>query len=36
MNTSDLGYNKDLYILPIDQRSSFEAQLLGIKGWQSE
>jgi len=29
MNASDLGYNKDLFILPFDHRSSFEAGLLG-------
>ncbi len=28
MNASDLGYNKDLFILPFDHRSSFEAGLL--------
>ncbi len=32
MNASDLGYNKDLFILPFDHRSSFEAGLLGIRG----
>ncbi len=29
MNASDLGYNKDLFILPFDHRSSFERGLLG-------
>ncbi len=29
MSASDLGYNKDLFILPFDHRSSFEAGLLG-------
>ncbi len=36
MNASDLGYNKDLFILPFDHRSSFEAGLLGIRGRQAD
>ncbi len=36
MKASDLGYNKDLFILPFDHRSSFEAGLLGIRGRQAE
>ena len=35
MNASDLGYNKDLFILPFDHKSSFEAGLLGIRGRQA-
>ncbi len=36
MNASELGYNKDLFILPFDHRSSFEAGLLGIRGRQAD
>ena len=36
MNASDLGYNKDLFILPFDHRSSFEAGLLGIRDRQAD
>ncbi len=36
MNASDLGYNKDLFILPFDHRSSFEAGLLDIRGRQAD
>ncbi len=36
MNASDLGYNKDLFILPFDHRSSFESGLLGIRGRQAD
>ncbi len=36
MNASDLGYDKDLFILPFDHRSSFEAGLLGIRGRQAD
>jgi len=32
MDISALGYNKDLFVLPFDHRSSFEAGLLGIRG----
>lgn len=28
----DLGYNKDLFILPFDHRGSFQEKLFGIKG----
>ena len=31
MQTTTLGYNRDLFILPFDHRSSFEAGLLGIR-----
>ena len=31
MQVSSLGYDKDLFILPFDHRSSFEAGLLGIR-----
>ena len=31
MNISGLGYIQDLFILPFDHRSSFEAGLLGIR-----
>ena len=30
------GYNKDLFVLPFDHRSSFEAGLLGIRGRQAD
>ena len=36
MSASELGYNKDLFILPFDHRSSFEAGLLGIRGRQAD
>ena len=36
MKASDLGYNKDLFILPFDHRSSFEAGLLDIRGRQAD
>lgn len=36
MNVSSLGYDKDLFILPFDHRSSFEAGLLGIRGRQAD
>ena len=36
MNASALGYDKDLFILPFDHRSSFEAGLLGIRGRQAD
>jgi len=36
MDVSDLGYEKDLFILPFDHRSSFEAGLLGIRGRQAD
>ncbi len=29
---NDLGYNKDLFILPFDHRGSFQSKLFGIKG----
>ena len=32
MDISNLGYGNDLFILPFDHRSSFEAGLLGIRG----
>ena len=32
MNVSELGYDRDLFILPFDHRSSFEAGLLDIRG----
>lgn len=32
MDVSTLGYGKNLFILPFDHRSSFEAGLLGIRG----
>ena len=35
MSISGLGYNKDLFILPFDHRSSFEEGLLGIKRRQA-
>ena len=35
MDVSALGYGKDLFILPFDHRSSFEAGLLGIRGRQA-
>ena len=31
MNASDLGHEKDLFILPFDHRGSFEAGLLGVR-----
>lgn len=31
---SELGYNKDLFILPFDHRGSFQEKLFGIKGRQ--
>ncbi len=30
-----LGYDKDLFVLPFDHRSSFERGLLGISGRQA-
>ena len=36
MNAAELGYNKDLFILPFDHRSSFEAGLLGIRDRQAD
>ena len=36
MRTSSLGYDRDLFVLPFDHRSSFEAGLLDIKGRQAE
>ncbi len=30
--TSDIGYKKDLFILPFDHRGSFQEKLFGIKG----
>ena len=35
MDLSALGYGKDLFILPFDHRSSFEAGLLDIRGRQA-
>jgi 5-dehydro-2-deoxygluconokinase len=35
MDVSALGYGKNLFILPFDHRSSFEAGLLGIRGRQA-
>jgi 5-dehydro-2-deoxygluconokinase len=35
MDVSALGYGKNLFILPFDHRSSFEAGLLGIRGRQT-
>ena len=32
MDISAIGYDKDLFVLPFDHRSSFEAGLLGIRG----
>ena len=36
MNVPSSGYDKDLFILPFDHRSSFEAGLLDIRGRQAE
>ena len=36
MGNSSLGYHKDLFVLPFDHRSSFEAGLLGIRGRQTD
>ena len=36
MDASAVGYDKDLFILPFDHRSSFEAGLLGIRGRQAD
>ncbi len=36
MDLSALGYDKDLFILPFDHRSSFEAGLLGVQGRQAD
>ena len=36
MDVSAFGYDKDLFILPFDHRSSFEAGLLGIRGRQAD
>ncbi len=36
MDLSTLGYEKDLFILPFDHRSSFEAGLLDIRGRQAD
>ena len=36
MEISALGYHKDLFVLPFDHRSSFEAGLLGIRGRQAD
>ena len=36
MDVSTVGYGKDLFILPFDHRSSFEAGLLGIRGRQAD
>lgn len=36
MDVSTVGYDKDLFILPFDHRSSFEAGLLGISGRQAD
>ncbi len=36
MDVSALGYDKDLFILPFDHRSSFEAGLLDIRGRQAD
>ena len=35
MDISALGYSKDLFVLPFDLRSSFEAGLLSIRGRES-
>ncbi len=34
MTSNDLGYRKDLFILPFDHRGSFEAGLLGVRDGQ--
>ena len=36
MVTSSPGYDQDLFVLPFDHRSSFEAGLLGIRGRQAD
>ena len=36
MRATSLGYDRDLFVLPFDHRSSFEAGLLDIKGRQAE
>ncbi len=36
MDLSVLGYDQDLFILPFDHRSSFEAGLLGIRGREAD
>ena len=35
MDKPALGYDKDLFVLPFDHRSSFERRLLGISGQQA-
>ena len=35
MSIAPVGYNQDLFVLPFDHRSSFEAGLLGISGRQA-
>ena len=36
MTASGIGYDRDLFVLPFDHRSSFEAGLLGIRDRQPE
>ncbi len=36
MNAVQLGFRKELFVLPFDHRSSFEAGLLGIRGREPE
>ena len=36
MNVSQLGFRKDLFVLPFDHRASFETGLLGIRGRQPD
>ncbi len=36
MAIAGLGYQKDLFVLPFDHRSSFERGLLGVSGRQAD